>query len=135
MAKDQTNKWESAEKDLLSALQMQPHNAQILNFLAYSWAEKNIKLDKALEFIKKATALKPYDGSILDSYGWILFKQKKYTEAANILEEAVELLPSDPIILDHLGDAYWKANRENDARHYWRKASHSSESKIFKQIQ
>jgi len=134
MAKDEKQEWASAEKDLLAALKIQPQNPHILNYIAYSWAEKGINLDKALDFAKKAVTLKPYDGSILDSCGWILFKQGKYNEAANMLEEAIEVLPDDAVILDHLGDAYWKTGREVEARQTWKKASNSSSDKAFQNI-
>lgn len=134
IAKEQSESWANAEKDLLSALKMQPHNPNILNFIAYSWAEKNIKLEQALKFVKKAAILKPYDGSILDSYGWILFKLGNYEEAADMLEEAVELLPDDAVILDHLGDAYWKTNRRTEARHQWRKAANNAQNDDLEQV-
>lgn len=134
IAKEKVTTWDNAEKDLLAALKMQPHNPSILNFIAYSWAEKGINLDQALAYAQHAAELKPYDGAIIDSYGWILFRMGKYQQAAETIEQAVELLPDDSVILDHLGDAYWKTGRENDARRLWHRAAADSKDAKFKQL-
>lgn len=134
VAKEKTSTWESAEKDLLTALKMQPHNPSILNFIAYSWAEKGINLEQALSYAEHAVKIKPYDGAIVDSYGWVLFRMQRYKEAVKVLENAVELMPDDSIIIDHLGDAYWKTGLKNEARSMWHKAATSSNDMTFKKI-
>lgn len=134
IAKERLNRWEPAEKDLLQALSFQPDNPMILNFLAYSWAEQGINLDKALEYAKQAAALRPNDGYILDSYGWTLFRQAKYQEAIAWLEQAVAQIPNDSTLLDHLGDAYWQVGRQNEAQNQWRHAHDLSQDPSFKKV-
>ncbi len=134
IAKEKVTSWDNAEGDILKALEFQPKNPMILNFIAYSWAEENKNLDKALEYVKRAEKLKPYDAYILDSYGWVLFHKGNYKEAVEKLEQAVELMPSDETILDHLGDAYWKFGKKDIARNQWRKAGILSKDPAFKRI-
>ena len=76
--------------------------------------------------IGRAVRLRPDDGYIVDSLGWVYFRMEKYKEAAEALETAVELLPYDPTINDHLGDAYWRVNRKVEARFQWRRAANLS---------
>lgn len=132
MALEKLNQWDKAEKDLLTALNLQPNNPEILNFIGYSWANKGVHLDKALEYTKRAAAQKPDDGYILDSYGWTLFRTAHYQDAVRQLEQAVTLVPNDSTILDHLGDAYWQAGRENEARFQWKRATDLSSDHSFK---
>lgn len=133
-AKERLNRWEPAERDLLQALSFQPNNPMILNFIAYSWADQGIHLDKALEYAKQAAALRPNDGYILDSYGWTLFRQAKYQESITWLEQAVELIPNDSTLLDHLGDAYWQVGRKSEAQYQWKRAHDLSQDSSFKKI-
>ena len=72
--------------------------------------------------ITKAANLRPDDGYIIDSLGWVYFKLQKFDQAIEPLEKAVELLPEDPTINDHLGDAYWKVGRKHEARFQWSRA-------------
>ena len=90
--------WENAEKDLMESLKILPDQPHVLNYLAYSWIDKGINLDKGLEMLKKAVKLKKDDGYIIDSLGWAYYVKKNYIEAAFFLQKAVELLPSDPIV-------------------------------------
>lgn len=114
--------WPRAEKDLLQALEYQPDNPMIMNYLAYSWADQGTNLDKALDMVKRATALKPEDGFIIDSYGWVLYRMGDYKNAAIVLEKAVEFVPNDAVINDHLGDAYWRVDRRLEAQFQWQRA-------------
>jgi Flp pilus assembly protein TadD len=134
IAEAQLNRWSLAEKDLLQALAFQPKNPMILNFIAYSWADKGVNLDKALEYAKDAAALRPDDGYILDSYGWTLFRLARYQESIVWLELAVEQVPGDSTLLDHLGDAYWQTGRKNEAQYQWRHANDLSQDPLFKQV-
>ena len=111
--------WENAEKDLLESLKILPDQAHVLNYLAYSWVDKGINLDKGLEMLKKATELRKNDGYIIDSLGWAYYAKKNYIRAKFFLQKAVELLPSDPIINDHYADALWKLNKRVQARYIW----------------
>jgi Flp pilus assembly protein TadD len=134
MAEERLNRWARAEKDLLQALSFQPNNPMILNFLAYSWANQGINLNKALEYAKQAVSLKPNDGYILDSYGWALFRLSQYKDAVIWLEQAVAQIPEDSTLLDHLGDAYWQAGRRDEARYKWRQAHDLSQDTAFRAL-
>lgn len=117
-----------AEKDLEAALEFRPDHPYLLNYLGYSWADQNKKLDKALELISKAVDLKPDDGYIVDSLGWVYYKLGEYENAVAELEKAIELVPYDPTINDHLGDAYWQVGRKQEARFQWARAlNHTKE--------
>lgn len=121
MAQSRLGDWTAAETDMLDGLKLQPDNAQALNFLGYSWLDRGEKTDEAFDLIRRAVALKPDDGYILDSYGWALYRQGDYAAAVTWLEKAVAAVPGDATILDHLGDAYWRAGRERDAHFQWQR--------------
>lgn len=134
MALERTGHWPRAEEDLLAALQLQPDNPMILNYIGYSWLEKNVNMDKALDFTRRAATLRPDDGYILDSYGWALYRTGNRQLAVEWLERAVEAIPDDSTILDHLGDAYWQTGRKNEARFKWRRAQELSKDTEFKSV-
>ena len=116
---ERLNHWKNAEKDLLESLKILPDQAHVLNYLAYTWVDKGINLDRGLEMLKKATELKKNDGYIIDSLGWAYYVKKDYTKAKFFLEKAVKLLPSDPVINDHYADTLWMLNKNIQARYFW----------------
>ena len=75
---ERTNEWIKAEKDLLASLKANPDQAHVINYLAYSWIEKGIKIEESLDMLEKANKLKSNDPYITDSLGWALFKLKRY---------------------------------------------------------
>ncbi len=117
---ERTRNWQKAEADFLYALELQPDQPLVLNYLGYSWIEKRHNLVEAMRMIRKAVELRPTDGYIVDSLGWAHYQLKEFEDAVRELERAVELRPDDPIINDHLGDAYWRVGRELEARFQWR---------------
>ncbi len=119
VAYERIGEWNKAEKDLLSSLDAKPDQAYVINYLAYSWIEKGIKVKKSLSMLEKANKLRSNDPYIIDSLGWALFKLKRYQEAKKYLQLAVRLMPADPIVNDHYGDALWKTGHEIQARYYW----------------
>jgi tetratricopeptide (TPR) repeat protein len=119
---ERSDQWERAETDFLRALELQPDQPYVLNYLGYTWVEKGMNLDKARRMLERAVELRPSDGFIVDSLGWVLFRLGLFEESAAELERAVELEPHDATINDHLGDAYWKVGRLNEARFQWRRA-------------
>tara|TARA_B100001996_G_scaffold363584_1_gene331966 strand:- start:487 stop:2202 length:1716 start_codon:yes stop_codon:yes gene_type:complete len=119
IAYERIGEWEKAEKDLLNSLSASPDQAYVINYLAYSWIEKGIYIEKSLEMLKKANQLKKNDGYIIDSLGWALFKLKRYEEAKKYLQLAVRIMPSDPIVNDHYGDSLWMNYQNIQARYYW----------------
>jgi tetratricopeptide (TPR) repeat protein len=119
VAYERIGKWNKAEKDLLASLNADPNQAYVINYLAYSWIEKGLKIKKSLSMLKKANELRSNDPFIIDSLGWALFKLEKYKESKEYLQMAVRLMPGDPIVNDHYGDALWKNGNELQARYYW----------------
>jgi len=119
VAEEQSGRWNLAENDLETALKLSPDQAQVLNFLGYSWVDRGQHLAEALVMLEKARALSPYDGYIVDSVGWAYFRLGRYGDAAKTLENAVLLVPGDSTINEHLGDAYWRVGRKLDAHFQW----------------
>jgi tetratricopeptide (TPR) repeat protein len=116
---EKSNRTEDAIVEMEKVLELQPDHADALNFIGYSWADKNIRLEEALSYILRAIELKPDNGFIIDSLGWVYFRMNKFEEAAQALEQAVSLVPHDPHIFEHLGDTYKALGlRENALRAY-----------------
>ncbi len=114
--------WENAEADFRKALELNPEQPQVLNYLGYSLVEKQVKLDEALDMIERAVARQPNSGYIVDSLGWGLYRLGRYDEAIGHMERAAELIPIDPVVNDHLGDVLWAVGRITEARFQWRRA-------------
>ncbi len=111
--------YEEADKDLLHALKISPDDAYILNYLAYSWLERDYKINEAIEMLEIAYASKNNDPYIIDSIGWAYYLIDDYLKAEKFLKRAVELMPDDPIVNDHYGDILWKLGRKIQARYFW----------------
>jgi len=99
-----------------------PEHANALNYLGYTYADLGINLEEAEKLVQKALALKPDDGYITDSLGWVYYKQGRYQEALAVLLKAAELVADDPIVLEHVGDAYQKLGEKGKALEYYRKS-------------
>ncbi len=135
IAYEQLDKWSYAEKELKAALSFQPDHPYILNYLGYAWADQGVNLEESLAMIKKAVKLRPSDGYITDSLGWVMYRTQDYKNAVSVLEQAALLLPYDPTVNDHLGDAYWKVGRKLEAKFQWRRAvNNSKDSKQIEEI-
>jgi len=117
---ERTKQWPKAEADFNKALELQPDEPLVLNYLGYSWIDMGQNLDKGLALVKKAVELKSDDGYIVDSLAWAYYKLGRFDEAVKELERAILLKPDDPVINDHLGDAYAKAGRLLEATFQWR---------------
>ncbi len=122
IAYERMNEWPNAEADLLKALKLQPDHPQILNYLGYSWVDRGENLEDAKDMLVKAVSLRPRDGYIVDSLGWLYYRLGDFENATKQLEKAVSLQPEDPTINDHLGDAYWRVGRQEEARYQWQRA-------------
>ncbi|MDC3074610.1 hypothetical protein OA317_01260 [Candidatus Pelagibacter sp.] len=111
--------YKKSDEDLLNSLKINPDDAYVLNYLAYSWLERDYKIDEAMEMLKRAYESKSNDPYIIDSIGWAYYLIDDYIEAEKYLKRAVELMPEDPIVNDHYGDILWKLNRKIQARYFW----------------
>ncbi|KAB2541868.1 hypothetical protein AL035_10015 [Salipiger aestuarii] len=114
--------WDDAESDFRKALDINPGQPQVLNYLGYSLVEHQQKLDEALAMIEQAVSAQPQSGYIVDSLGWALYKLGRYEEAVVHMERAAELMAVDPVVNDHLGDVYWAVGREIEAKFQWQRA-------------
>jgi len=114
--------YENSDRDLLNSLKINPDDAYVLNYLAYSWLERDYKIDKAIEMLENAYASRSNDPYIIDSIGWAYYLIDDYLKAEKFLKRAVELMPDDPIVSDHYGDILWKLNRKIQARYFWANA-------------
>jgi len=103
-------------------LYLQPDHAEALNFIGYTWADNNTNLEQALEYIARADRLRPNNGYIIDSLGWVYYRLGDFEQAARKLQRAVSLVPGDPHIHDHLGDVYHSMNRQEEALQSYQKA-------------
>jgi len=99
-----------------------PQAAATLNYLGYMNADRGVKLDESLSFIKQALTLEPNNGAYLDSLGWAYFKLGKYDLAEENLNKAAVHMGSDPTVQEHLGDLYQKTGRLKLAAAHWDRA-------------
>ncbi len=111
--------YESADKDLLDSLDITRENPYVLNYLAYSWLERNYKIELSMKMLKEAHDLRENDPYITDSLGWGYYLINDFENAEKYLRKAVELMPYDPIVNDHYGDILWMLNRKIQARYFW----------------
>ena len=119
---DKTGQKNECIETMKKIIRIDPKDASALNYLGYTYADRGIKLDQALDLITRAHRLKPEDGYITDSLGWVYFQMGNYENAVKYLEKAASLTAFETIISDHLGDAYLKLNRYNDALATFKKA-------------
>ena len=122
IALERSGQFDRAEADFLAAIEIRPEQASLLNYLGYSWIDRNENLDRALALIQKAVELSPEDGYILDSLAWAYYRLGRYQEAVAPMEAAILTMSQDPLVNDHLGDIYWKVGRHREAEIQWRRA-------------
>jgi tetratricopeptide (TPR) repeat protein len=119
ICEERSKQWSKAEADMRKALDLQPEQPHVLNYLGYSWIDQGINLDEGMKMIKRAVDQRPDDGYIVDSLGWAHYRIGNFEDAVKNLERAIDLKPEDPTINDHLGDAYWRIGRTLEARFQW----------------
>jgi tetratricopeptide (TPR) repeat protein len=119
ICEERSKQWSKAEADMRKALELQPEQPHVLNYLGYSWIDQGINLDEGMKMIKRAVDQRPDDGYIVDSLGWAYYRIGNFEDAVKHLERAIDLKPEDPTINDHLGDAYWRIGRTLEAKFQW----------------
>ena len=119
ICEERSKQWSKAEVDMKKALELQPEQPHVLNYLGYSWIDQGINLDDGMKMIRRAVDQRPDDGYIVDSLGWAYYRIGNFEEAVKKLERAIDLKPEDPTINDHLGDAYWRVGRTLEAKFQW----------------
>jgi len=119
ICEERSKQWNKAEADMRKALELQPEQPHVLNYLGYSWIDQGVNLDEGMKMIKRAVEQRPDDGYIVDSLGWAYYRIGNYDDAVKNLERAIDLKPEDSTINDHLGDAYWRVGRMLEAKFQW----------------
>jgi tetratricopeptide (TPR) repeat protein len=107
---------------LKKTLRLDTNHVDALNYLGYTYAERGINLDEALELIKKAVKLAPERGYIRDSLGWVYFKKDMHNDALREIKKAAETMKDDPVVFEHLGDVYMKLDNKKAAMDAWEKS-------------
>ena len=119
---EKTNRFAESVTAMKKVLEIDPDHPEALNFIGYMYADRGLNLDEAERLIRKAILLKPGNGYMLDSLGWVLFRKNRLDESIRYLKEASGLLPEDPTILEHLGDVYLQSGATREAVETFRKA-------------
>jgi Tfp pilus assembly protein PilF len=137
MIYDKTERFDAMIEALRKTLEVNPKNAEALNYLGYYYADKNINLQESRGLIERALALKPDDGYILDSYGWVLYRLGQYDQALEKLERAVSLSSEDPMLFEHLGDVYQALKKSEKALENWKRAlkNHEKEEGLKERVE
>ncbi len=133
---ERLGKEKKSDEDMLMSLEINPDEPYVLNYLAYSWLERNYKINTAIEMLKKAYEQKKNDPYIIDSIGWAYYLIGDYMKAESLLKKAVLLMPRDPIVNDHYGDVLWKLGRRLQAKYFWENVLtfKDTENKMKKEI-
>jgi tetratricopeptide (TPR) repeat protein len=117
---EQADRWPDAERILRQCVEAHPDSSDALNYLAYSWAEREMNLVEAEAFIARALDAEPDNGAYVDTLGWIQYRQGRLEDALQTLRRAFDLMPQDPTIAEHVGDTLSALGREEEAEVYWR---------------
>jgi tetratricopeptide (TPR) repeat protein len=116
---ERSKNYEAAEASFRKVIEVQPDNANALNYLGYMLADRNMKLDEAQKLVARAVELDPQNGAYLDSLGWVYYRQNNLEQAEASLRKAIERLSTDPTVHDHLGDVYLKQGKVREAITQW----------------
>ena len=116
---ERLGQYQKSDSDLLLSLEIIPEDPYVINYLAYSWLERNYKIQEAIQMLERAYEQKKNDPYIIDSIGWGYYLNGDYAKAEKYLKQAIQLMPNDPIVNDHYGDILWKLDRKLQARYFW----------------
>jgi len=119
---EREKKYDQAEAEFRKILAINPQNAATLNYLGYMNADRDVRLEESLNYVKQAVSAEPNNGAYLDSLGWAYFKLGKFDLAEENLAKASLRMGSDPTVQDHLGDLYQKTGRLKLAAAHWERA-------------
>ncbi len=115
---ERTKDYGASEDAFRKVLAIDPNNAEALNYLGYTMADRGVRLDEAYQLVKKALDQEPDNGAYLDSMGWVYFREGKLDEAQGLLTRALQRM-DDPTVHDHLGDVYFKMGKTREAIAQW----------------
>ncbi len=125
MVAEKIDRIDLLERDLLTILESEPDHVDALNSLGYTLADRTDRFDEAYSYVKRALELKPDTFYIMDSMGWVLYRQGKLDEALVYLRKAMEM-NNDAEIAAHLGEVLWVKGDHEGARDIWQKALEES---------
>jgi len=121
MVAERLDQLDLAERDLKAIIEVDESNADALNALGYTLADRTDRYQEAYGYVKRALELRPNDNAILDSMGWVLYRLGQYNEAIKMLRKSLEIR-LDPEVASHLGEVLWVSGEREDAREVWRQA-------------
>lgn len=121
LAAERVQRFDIMESELRRAISVKPDFAAAYNALGYSFADRNIKLDEALQLIEKALSFSPNDHYMLDSLGWAHYRKGNLDKAIQFLKKAYAVSP-DPEIAAHLGEVLWQKGQHDEAQKIWHEA-------------
>ena len=116
---ERLGEFKNSDEDLLHSLEIVPDDAYVLNYLAYSWLERDHNINQAIKMLEEAYKQNKNDPYILDSVGWAYYLVGDLDKAERFLKKAIQLMPGDPIVNDHYADILWKMDRKMQAKYYW----------------
>ncbi len=134
---EKSDRFDDMVRHLKKVIKINPNHADAINYLGYSYAEKEIKLDEALSLINEAIKLKPDSPYIIDSLGWVYFKLGRYSKAVEQLNKSISIVGDDPVMHEHLGDVYEAMSNKTLARESWKNAlkHHEKEEGLKERVQ
>lgn len=119
---ERQKKYDQAEEQFKKVLSVNPLSAPAANYLGYMLADRGVRLEESVRYIRKALELEPNNGAYLDSLGWAYYKMSRYDLAEPPLVRAAHLISNDPTIHEHLGHLYFQMGRKNLAEEEWERA-------------
>jgi tetratricopeptide (TPR) repeat protein len=119
---DKQKKYNDAEAVLRQLIAKDPNNAIALNYLGYMLAERGERLGESVDYLKRALAIDPDNGSYLDSIGWAYYKDGKLDLALDNLKKAADQLTTNSVVQDHYAEILFRLGRYNDAILAWTRA-------------
>jgi Flp pilus assembly protein TadD len=130
IAATETDQLAEAEKDLLFVLAKQPKDVNALNALGYTLASKTFRFKEARQYLTQALSIRPNDAAIIDSMGWLNYREGQYEQALVLLEKAYKKTPEGEIAA-HLGEALWVLGRQMEAKAVWQHALEKDKSNRY----
>jgi tetratricopeptide (TPR) repeat protein len=119
MLYERQKRHELMERYMREVIELDPGYAHAYNVIGYSLADRNIRLQEAYELVSRAHQILPQDPYILDSMGWVKFRQGDNEQARRYLEQAFEIMPHAEVAA-HLGEVLWASGQYEQARNVWR---------------
>jgi tetratricopeptide (TPR) repeat protein len=119
---DRQKRFAESEAVFRQLITREPNNAAALNYLGYMLAERGERLDESVDYIKRALAIDPDNGSYLDSIGWAYYKDGKFDLALDHLKRAADMLTTNSVVQDHYADLLFRMGRYDAAIEAWNRA-------------